>query len=254
MNNAILIGPCKTRIPIDGSLSNAFEYFYYVWEKNKSIFLIIDTSRDSLNVIFKYLKIKYNINEKCFKNIIIFEKKIQKYNNLILFEMIAIDNFNYYKNFIFYNKLFALSGSKNHKLKCYYFVEYEHLKPLNYDINYKSKIYFEILKKPLKSKNLTFINTRNPNYIKKENEIMRSDLNLVSNIFENFNKMIYIQHPNFFDVKPRLFQECSYFNIPYEFIPHSNCFDGANYRAYEKDLNLFKMNSNDEIIKVLNEI
>ena len=54
--NAILIGPCKSRIPIDGSLSNAFEYFYFAWLHNKNIILIIDTTFESLEIVKKYLE------------------------------------------------------------------------------------------------------------------------------------------------------------------------------------------------------
>ena len=85
--NAILIGPCKSRIPIDGSLSNAFEYFYFAWLHNKNIILIIDTTFESLEIVKKYLEIKYNINKDCLKNIIIFKKSFIDINNLVLFEM-----------------------------------------------------------------------------------------------------------------------------------------------------------------------
>lgn len=249
--NAILIGPCNARIPIDGSLSNAFEYFYYAWLKNKNIFLIIDTTKESLEIVKKYLEIKYNIDKKCFDNIILFNKKIMFINNLILFEMVSIDNFeSKYKFFLRYKNLYALSGSKNHTLKCKYFVEYEHLKPPCEKINYRSKIFFEILKKPRFHKPFTFVNTR-AKYNKKENEIVREDLNIISNIFEQFNEMIYIQTPSFFDVKPRLFQECMYFNIPFTFIPHQECWDGANHRAFDFDIESRFLDDNDTIINLL---
>lgn len=256
MNNAILIGPCKSRVPIDGSLSNAFEYFYFTWLINKNILLIIDTTKESLEIVKKYLKIKYKINENCLNNIIIYEKKFLFLKNLFLFEMISIDNFQKY-NFLKYKKLFALSGSKNHKLHLQinveYFIEYEHLAPIGFIPNYKSKLFFEILKEPKSQDNKVFINTRDPNYIKKENEITRQDINIMKNIFEYFNKMIYIQHPTCFDVKPRLFQECQYFNIPYEFISHKDCFDGANLRANDYDLKSRFLTRDDPIINILLE-
>ena len=248
--NAILIGPCKSRIPIDGSLSNAFEYFYFAWLHNKNIILIIDTTFESLEIVKKYLEIKYNINKDCLKNIIIFKKSFIDINNLVLFEMYCIDHFDRYKPFIKYNNLYALSGSKNHTLECNYFIEYEHLKPVGKSVNYRSKIFFDILNKPRFQKNQKFINTR-AKYIKKEGEITRSDLNIMSNIFEQFNEMIYIQDPTFFDVKPRLFQECQYFGVPYEFIEHNDCFDGANLRAYDYDLESRFMSLEDSIISLL---
>ncbi|CBJ93886.1 hypothetical phage protein [Campylobacter phage CP220] len=248
--NAILIGPCKSRIPIDGSLSNAFEYFYFAWLHNKNIILIIDTTFESLTIVKKYLEIKYNINKDCFKNIIIFKKSFVNVNNLILFEMYCIDHFDRYKPFLKCKNLYALSGSKNHTLECNYFVEYEHLKPVGKSVNYRSKIFFEILNKPRFQKNQKFINTR-AKYIKKESEITRNDLNIMSNIFEQFNEMLYIQDPVFFDVKPRLFQECQYFGIPYEFIEHKDCFDGANLRAFDYDLESRAMGLEDPIISLL---
>lgn len=255
-DNAILIGPCKSKIPIDGSLSNAFEYFYFAWVRNKNIRLIIDTTKQSLEIIKRYLNFKYNIDSDCFNNIIVFEKKIQYFKNLILFEVISIDNFNnYYKLFLKSKNLYALSGSNSHELNCEYFCEYDFLVPQQIPQNlikkYKSKIYFDILKCPTKESNKIFINTRDKTYIKKENEIIRADLNIFDNIFNQFNRMIYIQHPLFFDRKPRLFQECQYFKIPYEFIPHNKCYDGANERANDFDLHARIMSENDEIIRIL---
>lgn len=254
--NAILIGPCKSRLPIDGSLTNAFEYFAYAHDHNKNILLIIDCDDNSLIEVKKFLQQKYKINdEKIFYNIINYKNKIKKINNLILFEMISIDNFKKY-NYLIYKKLYALSGSKYHTNQKVdiYFYEYDHLNPCaiaeNKKREYISKIYFEILKKPAIHMKKTFINTR-LKIPKKNNRITREDLNLNPKLFEKFNKMIYIQTPEFFDVKPRLFQECIYFNIPFKFIPHKDCFDGANYRAYDFDLDKRKMSTRDEIIKLL---
>ena len=120
---------------------------------------MIDTTFESLEIVKKYLEIKYNINKDCLKNIIMFKKSFVDVNNLILFEMYCIDHFDRYKPFIKYNNLYALSGSKNHTLECNYFIEYEHLKPVGKSVNYRSKIFFEILNKPRFQKNQKFINT-----------------------------------------------------------------------------------------------
>lgn len=241
---------------IDGSIINAFEYFYTCWERDKTSKLYIIYNNLSCDYR-EFFRLKYNINLKCLDNIVLItlEKiSFQKFRNILIIDGEGINILP--DKIFFYNKILALSGMKhkiNHKIKKY-FCEYNHLCPEGYNINYKSKIRYDLFKIPKYLEDKVFINSpHNPKIsLGLKNEITREQLN-TPNMFGKYNKMIYIQNPKIIDRKPRCFLECKFLNIPYEFI-FKGIRDGGYYRYNEslkETLEERLLTQNDEIIKEL---
>lgn len=204
----------------NGTMFDAFEYFYKLWECDNSIKLVSNFDLFNKNFLTK----KYNINEKCFDNIIIGEPLNFKYDIVLLFDV-----YNFY-NYLINAKQILVINNNSFKIKgnVEYFDEYFQFK------NYTNKIYFEIHKKYEHNKNV-YINALDknnleylkliktyPNAITKDSQSnfqnYKNTKNFLPNIYELFDYYIYLKTPKTYDRHPRQFAECAWQNIECEFI------------------------------------
>lgn len=267
-NNTVLCFTLYNDRDVDGSVINAFEYFYTCYEIDNNVRLLIITPYKSKDFYINFFNNKYNIDNNWVNNL-----DVDTPSNLIRykFDNILLMNWagNYLNNILFYKNILFLSNTDlSHKKIKKYYCEYKHLTPFNVDyINYKGKIRWDLFKKPSKLDNKTYINcpfkyitdkdinlnliSNNNiiNNIKKINYINRVNLNTPFN-FGLYDSMLYIQMKEKIDLKPRCFIECQFLNIPYEFIYNGNN-DGSYYRYHEslsENLNDRLLTKNDILI------
>lgn len=213
---------------VDGSTFNGFEYFYTLWELDKSVKWGFLSSSLYVDFVKDFISKKYNFNEDCFNNIItINDKKLQKYHNILIIDYYTLYRLDYLP--ILADNYFCISGSKyKSKRLVNYFIEYEHICPDDLEINYKSKFRFDLFKEIKNHKQRTFVNYYQQNLNINPKYVQRKDI-LSPLFYDEFNKIIYIQNPVKPDVKPRIFHEAKFFNIKYKFISNG-IKDGAYYR------------------------
>ncbi len=72
---------------IDGSIINAFEYFYTLYELKQDVKLLIYTHQNIDNLIV-FLKNKFNVDNKCFNNV-----TILKYPELLKEKTLLVDGY-----------------------------------------------------------------------------------------------------------------------------------------------------------------
>lgn len=258
---------------IDGSIINAFEYFYTIFQYNKEVKLVIQRSNlSNTNNLINFLNLKYNIDKKCFENIEFINNKFElfKYNFDVVFCVCGYSTENYAKLFK-KSKVLAMPGYF-HELSenVQYFVEYPHL--INSQIfkesfenndfsnlpenihYYKQKLRLDLFKEINRKDNGIFLNSpHNLNVLsdfKSQKRIYRRENLNTPNMFEYFDEMIYIQNPKIIDRKPRSFFECLYFDIPFTYI-FNGIIDGSYYRSKDFDLKSRIFDCNDEIVKLM---
>ena len=248
MNNIIVSYLYNDR-KIDGSIINAFEYFYTLYELKQDVKLYFLTNYNIDNLII-FLKNKFNVDGRCFNNV-----TILKYPELLRGKTLLVDGYSveHLPNKLKNCEILAIPGynvKNNSKVK--YFRCYNFLMNNNFNvIDYKQSLRLDLFK-DFKSKSGIFLNSpHNPNVypdFKSDKKIYRREDLQCPNLYQYFNEMIYIQNPKIIDRKPRCFFECQYFNISYTYI-FNGIKDGSYYRY--KDYNIIKMNENDLIVKEL---
>ena len=231
---------------IDGSIINAFEYFYTLYELKQDVKLLIYTYQN-IEQLIVFLKNKFNVDNKCFNNV-----TILKYPELLKEKTLLVDGYSveHLPNKLKNCEILAIPGynvKNNPKVK--YFRCYNFLMDDNFNVyEYKQSLRLDLFKE-FKSKEGIFLNSpHNPNVypdFKSDKKIYRREDLQCPNLYQYFNEMIYIQNPKIIDRKPRCFFECQYFNIPYTYI-YNGIKDGSFYRY--NDYNIIKMNENDLII------
>lgn len=244
-NNYIIVSYLYNDRKIDGSIINAFEYFYTLKELNIKAKLLIYTHQNITQLI-NFLKAKFIIND--FNDI-----EVLKYPELLKGKVLLVDGYSveHLQNKLKNCEILAISGynvKNNEKVK--YFRCYDFLMDDNVNVyEYKQSLRLDLFKE-FKSKEGIFLNSpHNPNVysdFKSDKKIYRREDLQCPNLYQYFNEMIYIQNPKIIDRKPRCFFECQYFNIPYTYI-FNGIKDGSFYR--HNDYNIIKMNENDIIIK-----
>lgn len=220
---------------INGTTADSFEYFYKLWELDKSVKLIFTNRLPDYN----FYTSKYNIDTNCFKNFIELDyKDLHKYkfNKLLTFahhlnkilhqlkEPLKIDNLYHIKNE--FNNIHKITGEYHG------FGEFKEVTGLN---NYIYKLNFDIHK--------TFNNNKDYILYKCNSETLesikiKSNLkNLIKysnnefiNLFELIYKLVYVKTNGCFDRHPRIFDECKFHNIDIEFHNLGTILDGSVLR------------------------
>lgn len=240
---------------INGDTIDSFEYFYNAWKYDKNIKLFFI---DTIPFTNDFLKNRYELDNKqpnglnglkCLDNI--FKIKINDLINYQIDKMLVV-NEHFVRDFGCLkwnvNEIHNIVSSRDRFKynKEYTYSEYPDL--FGDGEYYKPKIALDDLKKPRNQKERVFINCMAPNIkayeiIKKYPNSFRKTPKLnIANLFEEFNKFVYIKTEKSYDRKPRLFAECRYFNIPIEYYNLSELKDGSTYRYLDLEPRNFDLN------------
>lgn len=247
----ITSGLLKPFKKIDGSLINAFEYFYTLYELGIPIQLQICNKNFNIFEFQNFLKLRYNCDFEALQNIVYVDSKPLKMALFIdresLYTLSSINSLKYaYLScdstpLLKYENNAAIINNKKVLLIC----ESPSTTPEKFKINYTPSFRLDLMKSRTQIENKIFVNCPGKYLKLKANKIQYQDLQVPNN-FDFFNSMIYIQNPNCLDRKPRVFQECQYFGIPYKV--YKMIFkDGAYYRL---QMDYKKMDSNDFVISL----
>lgn len=243
-----LLNPFKK---IDGSLINAFEYFYTLYELGIPIQLQICNKNFNIFEFQNFLKMRYNCDFEALQNIVYVDSKPLKMALFVdresLYTLSSINSLKYAYLSCDSNPIetignnIAIISNKKVLLIC----ESPSTTPEKFKMNYVPSFRCDLLKTRKLIQHKIFVNCPGKYLKLKANKIQYQDLQVPNN-FDFFNSMIYIQNPNCLDRKPRVFQECQYFGIPYKV--YKMIFkDGAYYRL---QMDYKKMDSNDFVISL----
>lgn len=247
----ITSGLLKPFKKIDGSLINAFEYFYTLYELGIPVQLQICNKNFNIFEFQNFLKLRYNCDFEALQNIVYVDSKPLKFALFVdresLYTINSINSLKYAylscdsNPLIKYENNVAIINNKKVLLIC----ESDFTTPKNFEINYTPTFRLDLMKPRVQIENKIFVNCPGKYLKLKSDKIQYQDLQVPNN-FDYFNSMIYIQNPNCLDRKPRIFQECQYFGIPYKV--YKMIFkDGAYYRL---QMNYKQMDSNDFVISL----
>ena len=247
----ITSGLLKPFKKIDGSLINAFEYFYTLYELGIPIQLQICNKNFNIFEFQNFLKLRYNCDFDALQNIVYVDSKPLKMALFVdresLYTLSGINSLKYaYLScdstpLLKYENNVAIINNKKVLLIC----ESPSTTPEKFKINYNPSFRCDLLKTRNLIQHKIFVNCPGKYLKLKADKIQYQDLQVPNN-FDFFNSMIYIQNPNCLDRKPRVFQECQYFGIPYKV--YKMIFkDGAYYRSF---MDYKKMDSNDFVISL----
>ncbi len=247
----ITSGLLKPFKKIDGSLINAFEYFYTLYELGIPIQLQICNKNFNIFEFQNFLKLRYNCDFEALQNIVYIDSKPLKFALFVdresLYTINSINSLKYAYLSCDSNSVetignnIAIINNKKVLLIC----ESPSTTPEKFKINYTPTFRLDLIKPRTQIENKIFVNCPGKYLKLKANKIQYQDLQVPNN-FDYFNSMIYIQNPNCLDRKPRIFQECRYFGIPYKV--YKMIFkDGAYYRL---QMDYKKMDSNDFVIQL----
>lgn len=221
---------------LNGTTFDTFEYFYRLWELDKSIKLVSET--DNFNPDF--LNKKYEIDNSCFNNIIIDKPENLKYNNVL-----AFDVFQWMESNIECNNFYLMNNDKvfpKYQKNVKYFDEYDTFR------NYTYKIYYQI-QKIYEHKEGTYIKCfdfnidvykiikkyKNVIITEKNNYIPYTELkNFTGDFFKNFNKFVCIKYGSFYDRHPRIYLECANQGIDCEYINLTPEIDNGYFRYKDR--------------------
>lgn len=256
MKKAVIIYFGYTQPHINGSVIDSFEYFYTLWGQDKSIkYIFVDASLSVLTFIHDFLKSRYIINEDCLKNVIAVKKTLLMLNK---FDKILVTDS---QTMMLMKQTLPIQSLEKHILTEFndpiYYVKdaifYNEMPDNSFgEVNYYTKMRFDILRKPKKQKNKLYVNmpkygtggksSDKIHFLRKIQETIDlynlggyidKGTGLNSNIFEEFSHYMYIKTLNWTDPRPRMFHECYYFNIPIIYYNKYNIKDGSYQRYYE---------------------
>ena len=247
----ITSGLLKPFKKIDGSLINAFEYFYTLYELGIRIQLQVCNKNFNIFEFQNFLKLRYNCDFEALQNIVYVDSKPLKMALFVdcesLYTLSSINSLKYAylscdsTSIETIGNNIAIIGNKKVLLIC----ESPSTTPEKFKMNYVPSFRLDLMKPRTQIENKIFVNCPGKYLKLKANKIQYQDLQVPNN-FDFFNSMIYIQNPNCLDRKPRVFQECQYFGIPYKI--YKMIFkDGAYYRSF---MHYKKMDSNDFVISL----
>lgn len=242
----------------NGGTFDSFEYFYKLWEEDKSIFLICD-NKNSEFLSKDFLNKKYILDQRVFDNIINDDIFKYSYNVVLICEMFQFPEL-FQNNILDAKNLYVLQNGElyfNNKnnINIRYFGENQGLN------NYTFKVYYQIQRIYEHSDNVYL---RFFNYNKDVLDIIKKYKNTILNEFNNFkhskelkkfkgdfykdfNKLIYIKNANIFDRHPRIFTECVNQKIECIYINKTDKIDNSFLRFQDRfDLN--KRNINNDIV------
>jgi hypothetical protein len=235
----------------NGTTFDTFEYFYRLWELDKSVKLI--SSQDFFT--YDLFKLKYNIDKRCFNNIIVDNFLDYKFKNILIF---GVSSYKFLSDYeIDCKKIFAVRNDEIFfKNDTNYYDEY------NFFCNYINKIYYKIQKiyDHKKALYLTSMDMnslivqkfkanfkdlviRDSNNFKSYNKV-----NFKFDFFKDFNFYIYIKSQTEIDRHPRFFSEAAWQNIDGFYVNPTNLIDNSFFR-YSDRFDFEKRNiENDNLI------
>jgi hypothetical protein len=217
---------------INGSLFYAFEYFKFIKDNFKDIsikLIIYNESSDNKNFYFSTFKDKYSGDlENDFKDIFFISGFVDLYNitktntKTVYFDVRSYeDTYAFMKSDLLVyvnqnvkNQKDGVSISKNKKLTKFGYYDYQ-----NYDVKTPLKIYFDIHKKPRKTKKGIFVSSPlkiSSEYLKHKDFRSKENNKNIENLFEKFDKFVYYHNGK--DTNNRLILECYYFGKDIEII------------------------------------
>jgi len=261
---------------INGAIIDCIEYYLCILEQTKDIKLLIL----NYNPIFKKILIdlindRYELKDLDFeKNIIGITKSElirMKFNRLLITDygtivktrgLILTKDFN--------SKILILSDLHTDKPeftidKSLYpkgCITYYGEMPFVYkDIQYNHKFLFSKFKKLTRIDNAVFVHSPKNNDYKfmesykilfKNKKIIYKTDNHKKHLFELFDTFLYHHADKWFDPRPRLMHECSFYKKNIHYVNKPNCIDGSYYRFMDLKVNGLKdryLTKDDEIVK-----
>jgi len=255
---------------LHGAVIDAFEYFFAIYEHNKDFKLIlIDSTKEIAESVYKILENRYILDGiESYKDNVVFLRLIDlittKFDKAFISSRHTAERV---KGLVFANKLIVTSGTFdvdqkilfNHDL--HNVVYYGEMPYDNQDIQYRIKILTKRFK-PLenvrdgvyvnspRNKNMDFLDEMSDIIIGKP-VIVKAEKHM-ANLFEHFDTYIYYHANKWFDVHPRLFLECAFYDKDIYYFNKYDVKDGSYYRYHDLMENGMKdrhLNEHDEIVK-----
>jgi len=280
-DKAIIIYFGYTAPHINGSIIDSFEYYYTLWEQDKTVqYIFVDASSNNIEFIHDFLKKRYIIDSDCLQNIISVKTTkliLHKFKKILITDSTTVNMMknnlpiqSYEKHIIteFGDNKFNLKNRTN----VYYYSEMPENR-ISGDEYYYTKMRFDLIRPPKYHKNKLYVNA--PKYgpvkgakdklefLKIINEKVKSEeldgyieksSGTNSNVFEEFSHYMYFKTLNWPDPRPRMFHECYYFKIPITYINIYNIKDGSYLRYHELIKNGLEnrhLTKDDTLIKIL---
>lgn len=255
-------------VPINGSIIDAFEYFFAIYELNKNFkMIILGFSDRNKKEIDELLNDRYNLKgiENFWNNIIpmrlrdILKVKIDK--ALILNYETAMK----LKGLINCNKIVVIcettdkNRNANLNRDIYNVTHYGEMPFDDFDIQYNLKILLHRFKSIKKCDKAIYINSpenSNKSFIDtldiEGKKIIFKERKHLNRMFEKFETYIYYHANKWFDPHPRLFIECSFYQKEIFYFNEYGIKDGSYYRykdLCENGIEHRFFNSDDEILR-----
>jgi len=228
---------------INGSMIDSFEYFYTLFEQDPNTYYVL-LDYKHLKYFKDFLSTRYfNVN---LDNVISVKTRdfiLNKFYKVLITDSTTMEIFktripiqseNIYCITEFNESKYIMKRAK-------YFSEMDDNRAPG-DTYYYTKMRFDLLREPKHHKNVLYVNTPKEDpklHIKEINKHLENRLKYISktnsiysNVFEEFDKYLYIKTKSWEDPRPRMFHECYYFDIPIVYINNLNK-DGSYYRYQE---------------------
>jgi hypothetical protein len=268
MDAAVLLYNNHPKIKINGSIIDAFEYYFAILEFNSDIkLLLVDFTPEFRDYLFGIVEERYYLNDLNWKeNVQLIKRKqiIQKKFKIVL--IVDYSTINRLKGLIFSDKIIIISElytdiSDYFMSPDLYNIEYYGEMPFVYkDREYRMKLLFDRFKEIDSVKNGIYIHSPN----NEDRDQLIKDLKITEtvpfyfkqsthmhNFMSYFNYYIYFHANKYFDPHPRLPLECFYYNKRMKYINNHKIKDGSHYRFEDLKLNGLKnrtLNKNDEVV------
>lgn len=261
---------------INGAVLDAIEYYLCILEQNKNIKLLILNYNPSFKkILVELINDRYELDGLDFESNMIGITKSElirmKFDRLLIPDygtivktrgLILIKGFD--SRIIIMSDLhtdkpeFTIDKSLYPKGCVTYYGEM----PFVYkDIKYNHKFLFSKFKKLTSVDNTVLVHSpKNNDYkfletyenIFYSKKIIYKTDNHKKHLFELFDEFLYFHADTWFDPRPRLMHECSFYNKKIYYVNNPNCIDGSFYRFMDLKINGLKdryLTKDDEIVK-----
>lgn len=269
MDTAVLLCNNYPKIKINGSIIDAFEYFFTILEFNQEIkLLLVDFTPEFRDHLFEIMEERYYLNDLDWKNNIQLIKRkdiIQKKFKRVL--IVDYSTINRLKGLIFSDKIIIISELYTDDPEYFmspdlYKVEYYGEMPFVYkDKQYRMKLMFDRFKKLTSIKDGIYIHS--PNNEDYDEIIEKLDLTgdipfyfkqpvHMKNFMSHFKQYVYYHVGKYFDPHPRLPLECFFYDKNLNYINDLKIKDGSYYRFDDLEWSGLKnrtLNKKDEIVR-----
>jgi hypothetical protein len=254
---------------INGSLIDAFEYYFAILEHNPDMKLIlIDFSDSFKNYLFKIIKERYYLDDLNWEKNVILIKRSQiiqkKFDKVLIVDYSTIMRL---KGILVADKILIISELFTNNPKYFmddnlYNVEYYGEMPFVFkNHKYRMKLLFDRFKPIKETRRGYYIHSSKNNNVEEIPKILNLNDGLpiyfkqeshMNNFFEYFGVYIYYHSGNYFDPHPRLPLECFFYDKTLRYVNNKDIKDGSYYRF--EDLKLYglknrTLNKTDEIVR-----